>query len=126
MSDYYFADTYALVEILRGKGSYRAYAASVLYTTDFNLLELAYPLVRDFGRDTALNVLQKIRNVAVVVATDDSDFARAAEMRIAARKSKKNLSLIDCLGYVVAQRMGVPFLTGDREFRDLPDVEFVR
>ena len=34
--------------------------------------------------------------------------------------------MTDCVGYVVAKRVGVKFLTGDREFKDMPNVEFVK
>lgn len=34
--------------------------------------------------------------------------------------------MTDCVGYVVSQRLGMKFLTGDKEFRGLPNVEFVQ
>ncbi len=33
---------------------------------------------------------------------------------------------IDCIGYVIARRMGVLFLTGDKEFEGLESAEFVK
>ena len=39
---------------------------------------------------------------------------------------KQDLSMTDCVGYVVAKRLGVKFLTGDKEFRNFQNVEFVK
>ena len=36
------------------------------------------------------------------------------------------LSYADALGYHIAKKERVKFLTGDRAFRDLPGVEFLR
>jgi len=41
-------------------------------------------------------------------------------------RRRKKLSTIDCVGYAVANRLNVPFLTGDREFADMDNVQFVR
>ena len=39
---------------------------------------------------------------------------------------KKDLSYIDALGYNMALKNKIPFLTGDKEFKDLPNVIFVK
>ena len=36
------------------------------------------------------------------------------------------LSYADCIGYVIARREGMKFLTGDAAFKRLENVEFVR
>jgi len=122
----YFADTYALVEILRGSPAYRPYADEELVTTEFNLLELAYALTRDYGRVKALEVLALVRAFIEIVETRDEDYVEAAELRARLRREGRRLSLIDALGYAVARRLGIPFLTGDREFRGLDGVVFVK
>ena len=45
----YYADTYALIAIIKGDRNYSAYADKTLVTMEFNLLKLAYALTRDFG-----------------------------------------------------------------------------
>ncbi len=45
-----FGDTYALIELLKGNPSYDRYSNADLVTTEFNMLELTYALLRDFGR----------------------------------------------------------------------------
>jgi len=47
-------------------------------------------------------------------------------MRRRTTGAKKKLSTIDCVGYAVSRRQKIPFLTGDHEFEDIKDVEFVR
>lgn len=42
------------------------------------------------------------------------------------RNKERRLSYVDCLGYVLAKRRGATFVTGDKEFSDLPNVTFVR
>jgi uncharacterized protein len=37
----------------------------------------------------------------------------------------KRLSYVDCIGYVIAKRNGVKLLTGDKQLKDLDNVEFV-
>lgn len=38
----------------------------------------------------------------------------------------RRISMADAIGFTLAAKLGVPFLTGDRQFEDLPNVEFVR
>ncbi len=60
----YYADTYALVEILRGSPAYERYAGEELVTSEFNLLELAYALTRDYGKE---NQIEKDTSFRLVV-----------------------------------------------------------
>lgn len=39
---------------------------------------------------------------------------------------KRNLSMTDCIGYILAKKLGIKFLTGDKEFEDMENVEFVK
>jgi predicted nucleic acid-binding protein len=125
MADF-FADTYAIIEILKGNRNYERYANLELATTEFNLLELSYALVRDYGKSKALELLSDVGDSLEIVKVSYEDFVNASEFRLQSKKEGKKLSLIDCLGYVVAKRLGVKFLTGDEEFRDLENVEFVK
>ena len=122
----YFAETYALVEILKGNPNYGKYSSAELYTTEFNLLELPYALVRDFGVEKAEGILEIVKSSVTVVVPEVHHYVLASEIRIQERKNEKKLSLIDCLGYVIAKSLGVRFLTGDREFEGMANVEFVK
>ena len=122
----YYADTYALVEILRGNPSYKTYAGEELVTSEFNLLELAYALTKDFGKEKAVKILRIVRVFITIVKPTDEDYAEASALRMRLKKLGKNLSLTDALGYALARRLKILFLTGDREFKDLEGVEYVK
>ena len=122
----YYADTYALVEILKGNPAYERYAGEELITSEFNMLELAYALTRDYGEEKAVEILRIVRAFIAIVQPRDEDYARASTLRLELKRQGRNLSLIDALGYVLAKRLNIRFLTGDREFRGLDGVEYVR
>ena len=122
----YYADTYALVEILKGNPAYKRYAEEELVTSEFNMLELAYALTRDYGEAKAVEILKVVRAFVTIVQPRDEDYAKASRLRLELRRQGRNLSLIDALGYVLAKRLNIQFLTGDREFKDLDGVEYVR
>lgn len=122
----YFLDTYAIVEMLKGNTNYEKYASLELVTSEFNLLEVAYALVRDYGEAKALDVLKTVKTFVQVEGASEEDYARAAKMRLEKRERGSELSLVNCLGYVVALRLEIRFLTGDRHFQQLENVEYVR
>jgi len=122
----YYADTYALIEILRGNPAYEKYAEEELITSEFNLLELAYALVRDYEVNRALEILRIVRASVDMVTPTNGDYVEAAALCIKLRKGKRNLSIIDSLGYALARKHGALFLTGDKEFKDLEGVEYVK
>ena len=123
MADF-FADSFAIIEILKGNPAYHEYGLRNLVTTEFNLCEVAYAMVRDYP-DRSLSILSLIRSMIEIVQTGDSDYIAGANVRLRNNRLKRKFSTIDCLGYVVAERLNIPFLTGDREFFEMQNVEFV-
>ncbi len=118
-SDYFF-DTYALVELFEENQSFSPYRDARMFLIDLNLFEMHhYLLKRGLRRDAAL-ILDQL--FPFIMPLTKEDIALAAELKLAL----KQLSPADCLGYVVAQRLGVKFLTGDRAFQGMKDVEWVR
>ena len=118
----FFFDTYALFELINGNPEYKPYGHQiVILTTRFNLLELHYGLLRRRGKDLADNWFNAFIKYAIDIP--DEIFKTASQFRYVHKK--RNLSYIDCIGYVLAEARGVPFLTGDMQFADLPNVEFV-
>ena len=55
---------------------------------------------------------------------DDETLKQASEFRFA--NYKRDLSYIDCVGYILAKKRGVKFLTGDEQFKAFENVEFVK
>jgi predicted nucleic acid-binding protein len=121
----FFADTYAIIELLKGSPAYRGYKSAVLLTTEFNLYEFAYAVTRDYP-DTAEEICSHVRRSIHLSHPGDREYIRAAVMRRKYSQEGRKFSLIDCVGYSVAESLTIPFLTGDREFEDLPDVEYVK
>ena len=115
-----FFDTYALFEVIRGNPNYKAYQDIMVITTVFNLAELNYGLKKETGQKTADDFTDKF--AFSVVAVTVSDVKEAMSLRF----KKKDLSIPDAIGYTVAQRLGLKFLTGDDDFKDMPEVEFVK
>ena len=58
-----------------------------------------------------------------VVEVDKEIIKEANEFKIANKNRK--FSFADAIGYITAQKYGVKFLTGDRQFRGMKGVGFV-
>jgi uncharacterized protein len=122
----FFGDTYALIELLKGNPNYEGYSRADLVTTEFNILELTYALFRDFGYDETANIIEFVRAKVEVMLTEDSDYLNASDFRLSANKTGKKLSLVDALGYSYSRKLRIKFLTGDREFSETENVEYVK
>lgn len=122
----YLLDTYALVCLVQDKPSYRRFADALILTTHYNLIELYYSILRDYDEPTARKVYEQFR-VCLVEVPDSVIFA-AMKLKLTWKRlyPKRRPSYVDCIGYAMAQSLGVPFVTGDREFEDIPHVEFVK
>ncbi len=117
-----FFDTYAFFEILRNNPSYKRFWGSFsVVTTRLNLMELYYGLLKNYDAKTAGHVYNYLLHAAVDI--DDAAIKEAMQFRFQNRKRK--LSYADCIGYIVAMRNNIKFLTGDKQFKNFPNVEFV-
>ena len=121
MTKLYFFDTYAFFEIIEKNPKYLIYTQSPFVTSKLNLFELYYNLLREGQEKLALELLDSYFPYAL-------DFDKGILMYAAQLKFvyiKKKLSMTDCIGYVMAKKLGIPFLTGDKEFIPFENVEFV-
>jgi len=122
MDDAYLFDTYALVEIIKGNSNYAGFKHSRAVITIFNLVELHYILLRDFNEEIASRILNEYEDY--IIDTDIETIKEANEFKLLHRA--KSLSFTDAVGFVSAQRCGLRFLTGDRQFKGMKGVEFVK
>lgn len=76
-----FADTYALIELLKGNPNYERYSQDNLLATEFNLLELAYALLKEFGSVETEKIVKSVRDSIEILPTEDSDYLDASEFR---------------------------------------------
>ena len=118
----YFLDTYALIEIMKGNENFSKFQDTSNFTSLMNLLEFHYIMNRDFGNKKASEMVDKLRSIVVEIGLED--IKKASEFRL--KNSKKKFSYIDCLGYVMAMNKGFIFVTGDKEFKNFDNVEFVK
>jgi len=47
-------------------------------------------------------------------------------MRFRYENKQKNMSMVDCISYFQAKELDIKFLTGDKEFEGMENVEFVK
>jgi len=119
----YFLDTYAIHEMIAGNPEYRKYTSGVcLATTQLNLMETYYILLSRYGEKTADTQYDNFREYCIPV--DDESVKEAMKFRFA--NKSKSLSYVDCIGYTLAGNNGMRFLTGDKQFMGLPNVEHVK
>ncbi len=59
-----------------------------------------------------------------VVPINDKVIQEAVKLR--KENKKRNLSYADCIGYIYAKQNDFLFLTGDKEFEHMSNVEFAR
>jgi len=122
MIEVFFFDSYALFEIVNGSKNYERYTKTNIVTTKLNLFELYYGLLKDADEKTALVALEKY--FAFTVNFDRDVIEHAAKLRLIYKKW--DLSMTDCIGYIIAKKLGIKFLTGDKQFENMENVEFVK
>ncbi len=118
----FFFDTYALIEVLKGNPSYNAYGDFTFVVTHLNIGELYIYLIRANGKAEAEKKLASI--IFTAVPLNIELIKQAVEFKQI--HNYKEVSWADCIGYVAAQKLGLKFLTGDSQFKGLPEVEFVK
>lgn len=116
----YFFDTYAIIELIKGNLGYLKYSEEKIILTQLNLIELYYSLINNFTKEMASMIYHKFKES--VVEIDDDTIFDAMQLK----RTQKNLSYADCIGYAYSKRNKLKFLTGDREFKNMQGVEFVK
>ncbi len=108
---------------MKGNPNYEIYKNGVgIITTRLNLMELHYGVLLAKGRKAADEYYGEFEQFAIEF--DSETIKNASEFR--ALHKKKKLSYIDCIGYTIARMHGTAFLTGDRQFAGMDNVEYVK
>lgn len=119
----FFFDTYALHEVVHENKNYTPYIKDItLATTKLNLMELHYVLLRTYGLEYANKAFDYFNKFCVEIS--DETIKEANEFRL--KNYKRELSYADCLGYILAKQHNAKFLTGDNQFEDFENVEYVK
>ncbi len=119
---HYFLDSYALIGIVKENQNYKKFQDTINFTSLMNLLEFHYSISREFGQKKADETIAKLKEMSITI--DFKDIEAASKFRF--KNSKKELSYIDCLGYSMAINRSMKFVTGDKQFENLENVEFVK
>lgn len=117
-----FFDSYAIIEIINLNQKYLKFADEVIVTNSLNLAEVYYALLKTSNKKTADYLISKFDFRLIDITKELS--LEAAKFRFDNRKKK--ISFADAIGYVTALKLGMKFLTGDKEFESLENVEFVK
>lgn len=115
-----FLDTYALIEIAKGNTNFVEYLNLGFIITDINLAEFYSVLLREFNEKTADYWYRKIENYSQPV----SKRILIEAVKFRHKNKKSGISFFDAVGYIFAVLNGYLFVTGDKEFRNLDNVEF--
>ncbi len=119
----YYFDSYAIVAVLDDAEAYRRFNVAEGVTTTLNLMETQYALYKKGVKEAEIKrALDDLSPMCI--GFSEGDCFEAVRFRYANRR--KRLSYFDCLGYILSEKNEVPFLTGDKEFEGLENVEFVR
>lgn len=117
----FFFDTSAVIELLAGNPKYAKYFKAPITITAFNLAEIYWAALSNLKKSDSELICERYSQF--VAETSDEVVMKAVEFRSA--NHKKRPSYASCIGYIYAQENGMRFLTSDKQFKGMPDVEFV-
>ena len=118
----YFFDSYAVIEVVSGNSFYVRFMGETPTLSIFNLAEVYYSAITNLDESKAEEIYNKYS--CCVVNIPDEVLKEAMKFR--KKNKKRSLSYADCIGYIYALKNNLVFLTGDKEFENLENVEFVK
>jgi len=118
----YLFDMYALIEIIKGNKNYEKYINEDFFTSILNLGELYYYVLNNYGKNDA--ELWKTKLNRFIILIDEDIIIKAMEFKFL--NKNKNFSFVDCVSYICSKENNLIFVTGDKEFKGLENVEFVK
>ena len=121
MTEKFVYDTYALIEILNENPSYEKYLEKDIIINEFIFAEFCYQLIKDNDK----NIDEHLTEIESAIKSVGTKVIKKA-MRFRYDNKKKKMSMTDCISYIMAKELGIKFLTGDKEFKELESVEFVK
>ncbi len=121
MIDTLLFDTYAIIEIIEGNERFKNYLDKKIIVNEFIFAELCYILIRK-NYPNAETYLSKYTKY--IIYAHPSIIKNAMEFRF--KNKERKMSMTDCISYMQAKELGIKFLTGDKEFEDLENVEFIK
>lgn len=118
----YFFDSYAIIELSERGPSYDKYQGFEIITSVLNIGEIYQIILRKKGKEAADNWLKgtnfKLLEITPEIITEAVYFRHS--------NKKNDFSLPDAVGYNLSLKHNLKFLTGDRQFENMPNVEFAK
>jgi len=119
--DVFLYDTYALIEIFNKNPRFEKYVDKDIKINELIFAEFCYKLFLE----NVPNADRYIEELMPVVITPSFEVIKEA-MQFKVINKKKGMSMTDCISYIQAKNLGIKFLTGDKEFENMDNVEFVK
>ncbi len=126
MNNLYCLDTYALIEISYGNEKFSKYIKEGFVISDWTLGEFFYVWMQKYSEEEADILIKQIESCSVSVSKEI--IIKAMKFRYHHKKINKtsNISFFDAVGYIFSKENNCLFVTGDKEFENLDDVEYVK
>ena len=120
----FFYDSYAVLAYLSGNPAFITYfEENDGFLTELNLMEIYYRTLEVHGAQAASIVVKMFAKYEVDFGI--TDIEGAMKLRLRLKKNGRDISYTDAVGYYLALKSNVKFLTGDKWFKDMKGVEFV-
>ena len=118
----YFFDSYAIIELAESSPPYDNYQGIEITTSVLNIGEIYQIILRKHGKEAADKWFKKINfKLLEITPTIIIESVYFRHMN-----KENNFSLPDAVGYKLSLKYKLKFLTGDRQFKNMPNVEFVK
>lgn len=119
----FFYDSYAIIEFINKNEKFKSYfLENEGVTTLYNLMEVYYSILKNEGSEKANRMLIDMKGIIIEINIEVIKEA----MNFRLKNKNKKFSYTDCLGYTLAKKLSIKFLTGDEGFKNLPNVEFIK
>jgi predicted nucleic acid-binding protein len=124
----YVVDSWAWVEYLRGGASGRSVRVAVeggarLLTTPITLAEIVSKFAREgLDREEASRAIGSLARIDPITQEDAKE---AGSIHAQVKKETRNFSLGDAFVLQLARKRNAKVLTGDPDFRGLPEAEMI-
>ena len=93
------------------------------FLTKLNLMEISFRTLELHGSEAASQVVKMFSKYLIDFGL--ADIEDSMKLRLKLKKKGCDISYADALGYFIALKSKVKFLTGDKWFKELESVEFV-
>jgi len=118
----YFFDTYAIIELVKENLNYSRFKDEEIITTALNLGEFYLSCLKIKDTESGEKWCNLLHDSTLSIELETVKKA----MKFKLENKKKNLSFVDSVSYLIAKENGLKFLTGDKEFEGMENVEFVK